>query len=408
VRITYLSDLSMAAILRQLSALGEDSAVLFTTVFYYDADGRYFLPDEALAGITSRSKAPVYGTDEAFLGSGIVGGILYDPSPAGDTAGRLGQRILAGDKPADIPVETIDPNHPMFDARQLERWRISTSRLPPGSVIRFAEIGTWQRYKIYIVAVASLLILQAALIVRLIAASAKRRRAEASLRASHVQIRDLAGRLISAQEQERTRIARELHDDVSQRMALVGIELTELYGMLPPGAADVRAKVGDLDNTVAALARDVQGISHSLHSSKLEYFGLAIAAGGYCREVASHHRVKIEFTHENVPADLDKDVAISLFRVLQEALSNVVKHSGAEHCSVTVRGTPDEIRLHVIDDGNGFDVSGALQGQGLGLISMQERLRLVNGEVVIDSTPGAGTSLRASAPLRASLSARPQ
>jgi signal transduction histidine kinase len=270
-------------------------------------------------------------------------------------------------------------------------------------VIRFEQIGIWERYKVYIVGAVSLLMFQAVLIAGLIATSARRRRAEASLRASHVQVRDLAGRLITAQEQERARIARELHDDICQRMALLGIELTRLREMLPHGAVDARDQVGGLDSAVAALAKDVQGISHQLHSSKLEYFGLAVAAGYLCKEASSHNLIPIEYVHENVPANLDKDVAISLFRVLQEALSNVVKHSGARHCWVTLRGIGDEVKLHVIDDGHGFDAQAALRGHGLGLVSMQERLRLVNGDVFIDSEAGAGTTVRASAPLRTAL-----
>jgi signal transduction histidine kinase len=403
VRITYLSGLSMDAMLGTLNALPAHSAVLFTTVFYYDAAGQYFLPEEALANITARSNAPVYGTDEAFLGSGIVGGILYDLAPTGDAAGRLGQRVLAGDRPANIPVESIDPNYPMFDARQLKRWHISTTRLPPGSVIRFAEIGAWERYKFYIIGAASLVALQTALIVGLIVARAKRRRAEASLRASHLQIRDLAGRLITAQEQERARLARELHDDVGQRMSLVAIELAQLHELLPTSAVDAREQVGGLQDAVGEVASDVQGMSHRLHSSKLEYLGLAVAAGSFCKEASTHHGVKIEYAHENVPADLDKDVAINMFRVLQEALSNAVKHSGAQQCWVTLRGVHDEVKLSVIDDGRGFDAEAALRGNGLGLVSMQERLRLVNGEVVIESEPGAGTTVRASAPLRTTL-----
>ena len=403
VRIEYLSDLSMDAMLRRLSALPAHSAVLFTTVFYYDADGQYFLPDEALAGISARSTAPVFGTDEAFLGSGVVGGVLYDITPTADTTARVVQRVLAGDKPASIPVETVNPNHPMFDARQLERWNIPKSRLPAGSVIRFEEIGTWARYKVYIVGAASLVVFQAALIVGLIVMSAKRQRAETSLRVSHVQIRDLAGRLITVQEQERSRIARELHDDVCQRMALLGMELTQLHGMLPDSAVDARAQVTELDHAVCELARDVQGISHELHSSKLEYFGLAVAAGHFCKEVSSHYGTTIEYVHENVSTNLDKDVAISLFRVLQEAMSNVVKHSGARHCRVTLRGQDDQVQLQVTDDGRGFDTRAAQGGQSLGLISMQERLRLVDGEVAVESEPGMGTTVRASAPARTSL-----
>jgi len=403
VRIEYLSGLSMDAMLRKLQALPAHSAVLFTPIFYYDAAGQYFLPEEALPRLTARSAAPVYGTDEAFLGWGIVGGVLYDLAPVGDAAGRLGELVLRGGKPASIPVETIDSNSPMFDAREVDRWRIAKARLPAGSVIRFDEPGTWERHKYSIVGSVSLMIFQAALIAGLIATSARRRRAEASLRASHLQVRDLAGRLITAQEQERARIARELHDDVCQRMALLGIELTRLRETLPHGAVDARDQVRSLDHAVTALTKNVQGISHQLHSSKLEYFGLAVAADYFCKEVSSKSLIPIEYVHANVPVNLDKDVAISLFRVLQEALSNVVKHAGAQHCWVTLRGIGDEVKLHVIDDGQGFDAHAALRGHGLGLVSMQERLRLVNGDVFIDSEAGAGTTVRASAPMRTTL-----
>jgi signal transduction histidine kinase len=151
---------------------------------------------------------------------------------------------------------------------------------------------------------------------------------------------------------------------------------------------------------VIGLGRDIQAISHRLHSSKLTYVGLATAAASFCREVSALHGLKIEYIHEHVPADLPEGVALSLFRVLQESVSNVVKHSGARRCVVSLRGTEDRVRLDVIDDGRGFEVDPALTGRGLGLISMQERLRLVHGDVVVESSAGAGTSVRASVPLR--------
>ncbi len=243
VRVEYLSDLSMEAMLRRLSALPAHSAVLFTTVFYYDAGGQYSCPTR---------RWPASRLDRLRRYS-VPTKLFWDQewSAASSTTLRRPptqppefERVLAGDKPASIPVETVNPNRPMFDARQLERWKIPKSRLPAGSVIRFEEIGTWARYKVYIVGAASLVVFQAALIVGLIVMSARRQRAETSLRVSHVQIRDLAGRLITVQEQERSRIARELHDDVCQRMALIGMELTRLK-VLPDGAVDSRTQVAN-------------------------------------------------------------------------------------------------------------------------------------------------------------------
>jgi PAS domain S-box-containing protein len=219
------------------------------------------------------------------------------------------------------------------------------------------------------------------------------------LKAARATLSNLNRRLMEAQEQERTRLARELHDDVSQRMTLLSIELDQLRDALPAGADDARAQIGVLNDSVAGLGKDLQAISHRLHSSKLEFLGIATAAGSFCKELSSQRGVKIDYVHENVPVHLPDGVAISLFRVLQEALSNAAKHSGARNYRVALRRVGDELTLEVADDGLGFDVQAALKGHGLGLVSMQERLRLVNGEVQIDSKPGAGTTVRVRVPL---------
>ena len=225
------------------------------------------------------------------------------------------------------------------------------------------------------------------------------------LKAARATLSNLNRRLMEAQEQERTRLARELHDDVSQRMTLLALELDQLRNALPDGANDAQAQINALNTSVAGLGKDLQAISHRLHSSKLEYLGIATAAGSFCKELASQRGVKIDYVHENVPVHLPEGVAINLFRVLQEALSNAVKHSGARHYRVALRRIGDELILEVADDGVGFDAKAALEGHGLGLVSMQERLRLLNGEVHIDSKRDAGTTVRVSVPLASVLSA---
>jgi signal transduction histidine kinase len=211
------------------------------------------------------------------------------------------------------------------------------------------------------------------------------------LKAARATLSNLNRRLIDAQEQERTRLARELHDDVSQRMTLLAIELEQLREALPDTAADAHGLVSALNDAVAVLGKDIQAISHRLHSSKLDYLGLSSAAGSFCREVSAQRGVTIEFVHENVPVQLPDGVAIAVFRVLQEAVTNAIKHSGASQYRVALRGVDDRLRLEVVDDGCGFDVEAALQGHGLGLVSMRERLRAVNGDVTIESETGAGT-----------------
>jgi signal transduction histidine kinase len=180
---------------------------------------------------------------------------------------------------------------------------------------------------------------------------------------------------------------------------MLALDVDHLGKNIPETAADVRQQARNLRDGVTALASHVSGISHRLHSSKLDLLGLAAAAGTFCKEVSSRSGVIVEFTHESVPTTLPPDIAINLFRVLQEALSNAAKHSGASRCDVSLRGTNDQLQLAVRDEGKGFDTEAAQATSGLGLVSMQERLKLVNGCVAIESKPGAGTTVRATVPL---------
>ena len=156
------------------------------------------------------------------------------------------------------------------------------------------------------------------------------------------------------------------------------------------------------------LGRDIQAISYRLYSYKLEYLGLAAAVGAMCQEAARQHEVAIDFSHDGVPHDLPREVALGLFHVLQQAIDNAVQHSGTRNIAVDLRGCPstgpgckaaDGIQLKVIDDGIGFDPEEAARGDGLGLIHMRERLTLVNGELLVESRPGAGTTVIARVPI---------
>ena len=208
-------------------------------------------------------------------------------------------------------------------------------------------------------------------------------------------------RLIEAQELERTWIARELHDDINQQIALLSVELEQLDKQSPESASDLRTHIRHATERLSDIGRNIQALSHRLHSSKLEYLGLVKAANSFCREISEKQKVHVEFSHSDIPRTMPKEIALCLFRVLQEALQNAVKHSGARQFHVELRSTSAEIRLTVSDPGVGFDWHGALDRQGLGLISMRERLQLVNGEFHIESERGQGTTIHARVPLKA-------
>jgi PAS domain S-box-containing protein len=208
-------------------------------------------------------------------------------------------------------------------------------------------------------------------------------------------------RLIEAHEEERTRIARELHDDIGQRIALQALNLESLKEALPASATELERGIGEVQDRLSDLASDIQGLSHRLHSSKLEYLGLEVAAAGFCKEVSERQGVEIDFNCENVAKRLSQEISLCLFRVMQEALQNAIKHSGSRHIDVSLHGGLNEIQLTVLDSGIGFDPEDATRRSGLGLTSMRERLKLVNGSLSIDSQPQHGTTIQARVPLAA-------
>jgi PAS domain S-box-containing protein len=211
----------------------------------------------------------------------------------------------------------------------------------------------------------------------------------------------VSGQLIEAQEKERSRIARELHDDICQRLALLSMELAQTNRSSSGSPDALKKSLEDIQKHCSEIAGDVQSLSHQLHSSKLEHLGIVAAIRGFCVEISKQHQVNIEFSEKRVPDDLPKDVALSLFRVAQEALHNAVKYSGVSQFAIELSGMEDAVRLVVSDAGAGFDVGEAKKNQGLGLLSMQERIHLVHGTFSVDSKPSQGTRIMAAVPLTA-------
>ena len=205
-------------------------------------------------------------------------------------------------------------------------------------------------------------------------------------------------RLIRAQEEERIRIARDLHDDIGQRLALFAIRLSQLQEYSAVSPSDLPSHIGQMQQELEDLSSGVQNLSHELHSSKLDYLGVAPAMRSWCKEFGQKQNLEIDFESNHVPNSVPPEVALSLFRVLQEALHNAAKHSGVKHFNVQLRANLEEINLTVNDLGVGFDTEATVQGQGLGLISMRERLRLVNGDLTIESQPRGGTRIHARVP----------
>jgi len=399
LELVYLSGLPMADLVKRVAKLPSGSIVLYLHVFQ-DGAGQTFIPAKALDVLAAAANAPIYGHVDSYVGRGIVGGRVMSFEMAGKNAAALSLRILSGARPETVSVSDLSPNVNMIDWRQLRRWGLSEDSLPPGADVRFREPGLWDLYRWHILGALSLFALQTGLIVALLAQRADRRRAEESLRLSQIELRKLTGRLLQAHEDESRRIARELHDDLGQGLALLTVEL-DLLRQKPPQPSDgLGTRLQKLLAHVKQLSSSVHDMSHQLHPSKLEQLGLVAAIGGLCKELTASHGLAVSFTDREVPTVIAPDTAVCLYRIAQEALRNTVKHSGAQHAEVTLSGTASTISLGIVDDGVGFDPRRAQGKGGLGLVSMRERVLQLGGELTIDSQRSGGTRLHVSVPLR--------
>ena len=257
---TYLTDLPMKDLLTAVSSVSPRSVILYLSLFR-DGAGQTFVPHDAASRFSAASSAPVYVFVDQYLGLGPVGGYLYSLELHGNASAELGLRVLRGESPAAIPVREVPGNQYMFDSRQLSRWTLDSRLLPADSVIKFREPSAWDLYRVYIIGGVALLTVQTGLIVGLLVHRARLRRAESELRASFARIRELGRRILTAQETERTRIARELHDDISQHLTVLNLDLHQLAGMVQGPAETV---VSDAVKYADDIATSVRNLSHQL------------------------------------------------------------------------------------------------------------------------------------------------
>jgi signal transduction histidine kinase len=304
-------------------------------------------------------------------------------------------------------MSSPDTDVDAVDWRQLRRWGLDESRLPAGTRVMFREPSIWDQYQRYIVGALVVMLAQAALIAGLLVQRTKRQRVERELRGSqdklrvsYDRIRDLSRRLLGEQEAERGRIARELHDDISQQLAILSIELDGLRSdQLQVHDAK---RLSQAMETTQGISTSVRELSHRLHPAKLRLIGLVAALDSLRRDL-SPPQLPIAFCHRDVPAQIDLNIALCVFRIAQEALANAVKHGDAGHISLDLTGGPSGVALTITDDGKGFDVDNP-PNAGLGLISMAERVEAVGGVLEIHATT-SGTRVRVTVPIQAPESA---
>ena len=212
-------------------------------------------------------------------------------------------------------------------------------------------------------------------------------------------LRDLSRRFITVQEEERKRIGRELHDDLSQRMALVSIDLEQLSQTASNHHGGLEGSLRDIQQRAQEIAADIHRISHKLHPSKLYHLGLVPALESFCRELSRSREIQVNFTRNVSALWLHQDKSLCIFRVAQEALQNAAKHSGASEINISLIRGADAVELTVSDRGSGFDANSRKMKEGLGLTSMRERVRVVYGRMQVHSKPSDGCRIEVSVPI---------
>ena len=384
---TYLTDLDMPTLLERLKYLPDHTIVLYTHLGKDKRGIRYVGASQAGPMIAGVANAPVFGPSDVDLGHGEVGGYLHSFAKEGKIVGMIAVRVLDGERPQDIPI-VHGTNAYMFDWRALRRWGFRERDLPPGSTVLFRPPTFWQRTKWTWISVLLFILCLSALALYVRLKRAKNRQMT------------LSGMLITAQEKERSRLASEIHDDFSQRLALMALELEnaeEAIGTSPDEAAQ---QVHNILNYASELGADLHTLSHRLHSSTLERLGLVPGITALCKEFAVQQGIEIDLLTDDVPRSVQPDVALCLFRIVQEGLRNLKKHSGAAKAQVRLRKLGDKLHVSVSDEGIGFDLHDLKGKEGLGIRSMEERANLLGGRFEIHSKPGKGMRIEAVVPLQ--------
>lgn len=384
----YTNDMSLAEIRDRLRNLDPDAAV-FYGVFDTDINGVVLSNHSGLDLVRSISTAPVFGVFDDQLGRGIVGGRLFRLNRMAFEAALAAREVERGIQ-NELKRIRVERSSPEFDWRELQLWGIDSSLLPDGSTVRFKPQGIWEQYSNWIMITAAVL-LSLSLLVIFLALQGQR------LRQAQTVSSRLGRKLISAQEDERRLIARELHDDLSQQLASLAIDVG--YVSAKQGSGEANKVLNELVPRLVGISKDVHDLSYRLHPSMLDDLGLLAALQAEADRFRRRSSAEIIERFGSVPDNMSRDTAICVYRIAQEALNNAIKHAGATVIELALTTDEGAVTLNVADDGVGFDDTSSTAGVGLGLSSMQERAQLAGGVLRISSRPGKGTRVKLVVPL---------
>ncbi len=345
------------------------------------------VPFGSASVMIASANGPVFCPTDVDLGQRKAGGYLREVVVEGNVVGRIAARRLNGERPQNAPA-LLGTSDYIVDWGTPWRWRFKRD-LPPGSAVPFRAPPLWERTQwMWVAALLIFLCLSVvALYVRLKLAENRQL--------------GLSGMLIKAQEKERSRLASEIHDDFSQRLALLALGLQNAEEAITTSPDEAVRQVHNLVNSASEIGADLHRFSHRLHSSTLERLGLVPGVTALCKEFTTQQGIEVDFLSDNVPCSVHPDVALCIFRIVQEGLRNLKKHSSAATAQVRLRRAGDRLVVFVRDEGVGFDMRQLGHKEGLGIRSMEERTYLLSGRFEIHSEPGKGTRIEAWVPLQA-------
>lgn len=392
VRFHWWNDLAFAEMLRRAAELPPRSAI-FLFVLFVDGAGVPHRQQTVLTGLHDVSSAPIFGLFDIQLGEGIVGGPLVSIAELSRRCAEAAAAMLRGDLPEDSVTEDVGPSPPAYDWRELERWGIPVSALPLGSTVRFRPPSPWVLYRWHaLVALAVIVILAGAVV----ALNLHRIRLSAAERT----VRALSRRLLTAIEEERRRIGRELHDDISQRLAGLAIDVARVENV-GPGSPERAAGLAAVSSEISSLSTDIHALSHWFHPAVLQDLGLVEALRAEADRFSHVESTAVALDLVEPQKTIPWDTGLCLYRITQEALRNIARHAFASNVTISLKEDRGGCELEVRDDGVGFERS-QHPGAGLGLASMTERADLVGGRLRVESRPERGTSVKVWVPLRTS------
>lgn len=386
--IIDLTGQPIATILQRVAALPPDSIIAAASLMT-DGAGQTFAGNDAYTLVAAVANAPMFGFSTTSLGYGTVGGRLPSPEKTAREVAAVALQVFNGADPESLPVRDADISEYVLDAAQMERWGLDPSAAPPGARIVNPRASLWRDYRREVLAAAAAFALQGLLIFALLRARQRRQRLVQ-------QLHRLSSELITSQEKERSRVARDLHDDVGQQLALLSIELDQLRLAAGAEPGTVAARLGTVASRANAIALDVHDIARDLHPARLETLGLPRALRAYAEEATKRHGADIGVALVEWPDRVGDEQALTLYRIAQEAVQNAVKHGGARTISIELQATPRTLVMTVGDDGRGFAASEA--SPGIGLIGMRERAGIVGGTVTVESRLREGVRVRVTLP----------